>query len=293
MKKKQNLGLDRGLDFLFADNNIEDEQEASGATLTVPISEVEPNKEQPRKFFDKDKLAELAQSISEHGLLQPLIVKKRADGGYTIISGERRWRASRMAGLIEVPVIIKDIDDATALQIALIENLQREDLNVVEEAQGYRNLMEEFGMTQEEVSKKVGKSRPVIANALRILALPDSVLSFVLSGKISSGHARAMLPLMDKFSEEKLIQIAKDVAEKDVTVRQLENMAKTAEPKKAEKPKEESPYRIYYDEIQTEVSKLWGRKVKITETGTGSGKIELEFYDQDDFNTLIEALKNR
>ena len=221
---KKQTGLGRGLEDLFAENSI-DISVDDGQVIFVGISEVEPNKGQPRKFFDKEKIAELASSVAEHGLLQPIIVRKNGQR-YQIISGERRWRASRMAGLKEIPVIVRDIDDRTALEIGLIENLQREDLNAVEEARGYRQLIDEYGLTQEEIAKSVGKSRPAVANAMRILALPQEVLDLVLAGKLSSGHARAMLPLMETMPPEKLILLAKDVVDKDITVRQIENMSR-------------------------------------------------------------------
>ena len=284
---KKQTGLGRGLEDLFAENSIDITVEEGQVTF-VGISEVEPNKSQPRKFFDKEKIAELSTSIAEHGLLQPIIVRK-VDERYQIISGERRWRASRMAGLTEIPVIVKDIDDKTALEIGLIENLQREDLNAVEEAKGYRTLIDEYGLTQEEIAKRVGKSRPVVANALRILALPQDILDLVLAGKLTSGHARALLPLMETYSPEKLLQLAKDIIDKDLTVRQIENLSKEKKDKTEKQPKVRKN-EIYYAEIEENISKQWGRKAKITPTGKKGGTITLEYYNDDDFNELLEAL---
>ncbi|MBQ2720938.1 MAG: ParB/RepB/Spo0J family partition protein [Clostridia bacterium] len=284
---KKQTGLGRGLEDLFAENSIDITVEEGQVTF-VGISEVEPNKSQPRKFFDKEKIAELSTSIAEHGLLQPIIVRK-VDERYQIISGERRWRASRMAGLTEIPVIVKDIDDKTALEIGLIENLQREDLNAVEEAKGYRTLIDEYGLTQEEIAKRVGKSRPVVANALRILALPQDILDLVLAGKLTSGHARALLPLMETYSPEKLLQLAKDIIDKDLTVRQIENLSKEKKDKTEKQPKVRKN-EIYYAEIEENISKQWGRKAKITPTGKKGGTITLEYYNDDDFNALLEAL---
>ena len=194
-----------------------------------------------------------------------------------------------MAGLTEIPVIVKDIDDKTALEIGLIENLQREDLNAVEEAKGYRTLIDEYGLTQEEIAKRVGKSRPVVANALRILALPQDVLDLVLAGKLTSGHARALLPLMETYSPEKLLQLAKDIIDKDLTVRQIENLSKEKKDKTEKQPKVRKN-EIYYAEIEENISKQWGRKAKITPTGKKGGTITLEYYNDDDFNALLEAL---
>ena len=220
-------GLGRGLEGLFEDNApLTDE--ADGKNLVfVKISDVEPSRDQPRKSFDRQTLEELASSIADRGLLQPIIVR-RADGDrYRIVSGERRWRAARIAGLTEVPVIIKDLSDKEALEIGLIENLQRENLNIVEEAKGYKALIDEFSLTQEQVAEKVGKSRPAIANAMRILALPEETLDLVLEGKLSSGHARALLPLAERAeSKKKFSELVKMIIDKGLTVRDVENLAK-------------------------------------------------------------------
>ncbi|MDF2684992.1 MAG: spo0J [Clostridia bacterium] len=287
--KKENKALGKGLSALFTDNNIDEPLDEKQIKL-IKISDIEPNKEQPRKYFDKEKLDELARSLSEHGLLQPLIVRPTEDNNrYTRISGERRWRAARMAGLLEVSVLIKDIDDKSALEIGLIENLQREDLNIIEEAKGYKSLLNDYDLTQEEISKRVGKSRPVIANALRILALPDEIIKLIEKGELTAGHARAMLPLMEKFDTKKLLEIAEQIINKNLTVRDLENMAKKIE--KKEEPPVQKINDIYFKEVEKDISEVWGRKVKII-SSRNKGKIELEFYNKDDFDILIELLKS-
>lgn len=294
MKKS---GLGRGLDALFADNEIETEGSAKDG-MTLRISDIEPNKAQPRKHFDKEALEELASSIREHGLLQPIIVRK-VDDKYQIISGERRWRACRMAGLVEVPVILKELDDKQALEIGLIENLQREDLNILEEAEGYKSLIEDFGMTQEEISKRVGKSRPVVANAMRILALPEAILSYVSVGKLTSGHARALLALSKYCDDVRLIDIANEAVDKGYSVRELENMAKRMEnsANSKEKPKpEKRDDDIYFKEIAEDLSNKWGRKVKISSASKGGkvkGTVEFEFYDNEDFNNLLDIISKK
>lgn len=288
--KKENKALGKGLSALFTDNNIDEPIDDKQIKL-IKISDIEPNKDQPRKYFDKDKLDELARSVSEHGLLQPLIVRPAEDNRYIIISGERRWRAARMAGLLEVSALIKDIDDKSSLEIGLIENLQREDLNIIEEAKGYKSLLEDYNLTQEEISKRVGKSRPVIANALRILALPDDIIKMIEKGELTAGHARALLPLMEKFDIKKLLEIAGQIVKNNLTVRDIENMAKNAE-KKDDRPPAQNPNDIYYKEVEKDISELWGRKVKII-SSRNKGKIELEFYNKEDFNLLIELLKKQ
>ena len=212
-------GLGRGLDALLADNEIES---SSGGVTVLRLTEIEPT----RKVFDPSALEELASSITQHGLIQPLVVRRKPNGFYEIIAGERRWRASKMAGLTEVPVIIKEIDDETAALLSLIENLQREDLNPVEEANGYKELMDSFGFTQEEAARKVGKSRTAVANLLRILNLPDSILQLVTDGALSYGHSRTLLPLLEHYDEEKLFETANNVAESGISVRETEKLVK-------------------------------------------------------------------
>ncbi len=285
-------GLGKGLNSLFEENET-DFEESQKELIQVPITQVEPNKAQPRKTFEKDALDELASSIAQNGMLQPIIARPLQNGQYQIVSGERRWRAARLAGLREVPVIVKELDDKTTLEIGLIENLQREDLNIVEEAKGYRVLIEEFSLTQEEVAKRVGKSRPVIANAMRILALPEKVLDLVLEGQLSSGHARALLPLQELYEPQTFIKLVEQIVQKGLTVRDVENMAKK---KPGKKQKTEDKNAIYYASLCEDLSKSWGRKFRIKSEKSAKGKekgtILIEYYSKDDFENLIEKLKD-
>lgn len=218
-------GLGKGLEALFADNSTED----TSKSVMLSISEIEPNREQPRKNFDEKALADLADSIRQHGVITPILVRPMANGAYQLVAGERRWRASRMAGLSEVPVYIKELTDGEAMEIALIENLQREDLNPIEEAEGYKSLMENGGLTQDEVAARVNKSRPVVANAVRLLNLPEKVRTLVKDGKLSQGHARAILSAE---SEDKMLELAEAVIKSDLTVRDVEKLAKADKQKK-------------------------------------------------------------
>ena len=274
----KNKGLGTGLGALFGQ-----EPPAAPAEL-LPISRVEPRSGQPRTRFDEEALQELADSIAEHGLLQPITVRALDSGYYQIVAGERRWRAARLAGLTEVPVRIIDADDRKAQELALVENLQREDLNPMEEARGYRTLMEEHGLTQEAVSRSVGKSRPAVANALRLLNLPEAVAGMVEKGTISSGHARALLPITDPALQQ---EAAKQVAEKGLSVRQAEALA--ANLLKAPKGKKAAPAVDYAARVGDELGKALGRKVHIVD-GRKKGRIELEYYGADDREALLSAL---
>lgn len=273
-------GLGKGLGSLFTENAIADE----GSTVQLKLHEIEPNREQPRKIFDEAALAELADSIAQHGVLQPLLVRPMLDGGYQLVAGERRWRAARMAGLTEVPVVIRSMTDREMMEIALIENLQREDLNPVEEAEGYRSLMEACGLTQEEVAKIVGKSRPAVANAMRLLALPQDVLQQVSEGVLSPGHGRSLLA----FPEEKIPEVAAEAVKKGLTVRDLERMAKTQGRKKKD---EAQPVRrnTYLDEVELALTSQLGRKVKVVNNGT-SGTLEIQFFSLEDLKELAQRL---
>lgn len=275
-------GLGKGLNAIFIENDTEDK----GGTIKLNISEIEPNRSQPRKDFDEKALSELAESISAHGLLQPLLVRPLTLGGYEIVAGERRYRACRMAGVTEVPVIIRELDDAQTMELALIENLQREDLTPLEEADGYRVLMEEHGFTQEEVASSVGKSRPAVANALRLLKLPQSVRDLLTDGKISAGHARALLALD---SEKEMTELAKLIVDKDLSVRQVEKLCK--KPKKAEPaPKEKTPN--YYRMVELALNESLGRKVQISKNrGKDGGVLQIEFYSDEELNELSNKLK--
>ena len=280
-------GLGRGLDALFADNSIE--EIASTSAVKLKIMDIEPNRDQPRKIFDEDALAELADSIAKHGVIQPLLVRPMPDGSYQLVAGERRWRASRMAGLTEVPVVIKELSDDEAMALALIENLQREDLNAIEEAQGIKALMDTLSLTQDEAAERVGKSRAAVANALRLLKLPDSVIALVSDGKLSPGHARALLGFKD---EQDIIETADLIIEKGLTVRDVEKLVK----KRNKEPKAEKPAArraSYYDEVELALTDFLGRKVKVgTKPGKESGVLEIDFFDKDDLTRLADALKS-
>lgn len=280
-------GLGRGLDALFADNSIE--EIASTSAVKLKIMDIEPNRDQPRKIFDEDALAELADSIAKHGVIQPLLVRPMPDGSYQLVAGERRWRASRMAGLTEVPVVIKELSDDEAMALALIENLQREDLNAIEEAQGIKALMDTLSLTQDEAAERVGKSRPAVANALRLLKLPDSVIALVSDGKLSPGHARALLGFKD---EQDIIETADLIIEKGLTVRDVEKLVK----KRNKEPKAEKPAArraSYYDEVELALTDFLGRKVKVgTKPCKESGVLEIDFFDKDDLTRLADALKS-
>lgn len=290
-------GLGKGLEGLFEDNlRTEEEEQGAGILKIVRISSVEPNRSQPRKTFEKEKIDELAQSIRENGVLQPLIVRENGRNRYQIISGERRWRASKLAGLEEVPVIVRDLDEQKVLEVALIENLQREDLNAVEEARGYKNLMENFGLTQEQIAERVSKSRPAVANAMRILALPDEILDMVESGELTSGHARALLALADRVkNREELIRTAKTVAEKKLSVRAVEDMVK--KPRKLTRKKPAADDAVYYRKISEQLTRAWGRRITVNpgeeKNGKKEGTVVLEYYSMDDLNDLIEKLTDK
>lgn len=274
-------GLGRGLDALFAQNTLED----GLSTVTLPLDEIIPNKEQPRKQFDEDALADLSASIAQHGVLQPLLVRPMPDGSYQLVAGERRWRASRMAGLTEVPVVVRDMDEQESAELALIENLQREDLNPMEEAIGYRTLMESYGMTQEQTAQVVNKSRPAVANALRLLQLPEAVTDLVASGKLAAGHARTVLAFE---GEDAQIAAANAAVDKGLSVRELEKMAKAAKAK-PRAPKEPKKQDSFYDEVALSLKETLGRQVKVTVGGKG-GTLQVEFFDAEDLRYLAKKL---
>ncbi|MBM6925516.1 ParB/RepB/Spo0J family partition protein [Pseudoflavonifractor phocaeensis] len=281
-------GLGKGLGALLGDAALQSQE---GGSLSLPIAQVEPGVKQPRKRFEESSLQDLADSIRTHGVIQPLTVRRLSSGYYQIIAGERRWRAAKLAGLSEIPAVIIEADDRKVMELGLIENLQREDLNPVEEANGYKTLMEEYGLTQEEVAQRVGKSRPAIANALRLLALPDVVHLLLEEGKLSAGHARAILTAPTGELQKKLAQ--KVIAE-DLSVRQTEALAKRlAAGEKEEAPPAAAPgpdLTIYLREAEKSLATRFGRKVNII-NGKKKGKIELEYYDAEDLNTLLELLE--
>ena len=276
-------GLGKGLDALLGDDFTNEPEVKS--SLFLPISQVESCAAQPRKQFDPDALADLADSIRQHGIIQPLTVRKLQSGYYQIIAGERRWRAARMAGLSQVPVVVIEADDRKAMELAMIENLQREDLNPMEEAEGYRTLMEQYGLTQEETSQRVGKSRSAVANALRLLHLSDEVRTLVEEGKLSGGHARALVPLTAELQKKAAAAIIKD----DLSVRQTELLVKKLTAEKPEKPVKDAAGVDYAAEAARELSERLGRPCRIV-TGRKKGRLELEYYGVDDLNALLDAL---
>ena len=284
MANKKPSGLGRGLGALLGDDVLK--PEAAG-NLYLPISQVESYSAQPRKLFDEDALAELADSIREHGVIQPLTVRKLSSGYYQIIAGERRWRAARMAGLTEIPAVVIEADDQKAAELALVENLQREDLNPMEEAAGYQSLIQTYHMTQEEAARRVGKSRSAVANAMRLLGLQPGVRKLVEEGTLSAGHARALLPLSPALQTK----AAEAVVQSQLSVRQTEALAKRmlAEPKEEPELPEPPKEVDYAAEAQQSLSSRLGRGVRIV-TGRKQGRIELEYYGLDDLNDLLEAL---
>lgn len=277
-------GLGKGLGALISD--FDEPVQDQSAYQMLPIYKIEPNPGQPRQDFDSEELEALSESISLHGLIQPLTVRLTSSGYYQIIAGERRWRASRMAGLSEVPVVILEADDQKAMELALIENLQRQDLNPVEEALGYRSLMDDFGMTQEDTARQVGKSRPAIANALRLLNLDPDILDMVRSGQLTAGHARAVLTIKDG---KKQREAAQKIAALGLSVRQAEMLCKNMSRQPQEKPQKETITVDYVAECEKSLSKHLGRGVKIV-NGKRKGKFELEFYGQEDLQLLLDAL---
>ncbi len=283
MAKKGGLG--RGMDSLFLDNSASDN---GNSAVKLAIHEIEPNREQPRKSFNEKALQELAKSIEKNGIIQPLLVRPMADGSYQLVAGERRWRAAHMAGLTEVPVTIREMSDEEASVFALIENLQREDLSPVEEAEGLKSLIETYGFTQEEAADRVGKSRVAVTNTLRLLKLPQSVLTLLSDGKLTAGHSRALLGLDD---EKEMLRIADSAITNELSVRQVEKMVKyasqgeKASPKKREKKRDK-----YYDEVEIALTNALGRKVKIFLSKGGKGTLEFEFFGKEDLTQLAKDL---
>lgn len=275
---KGELGF--GLESLFDDNSAEVQ-----VKRTLRISEIEPNRDQPRKFFSDEGIEALADSIREHGVLQPILVRPLPNGSYQIVAGERRWRASRMAGLDEVPVNIKELDDFQTMQIAMAENLQRENLNPIEEAEGYKYLIDNFDMSKEQIAKIAGKSRSYISNSIRILSLPDFVINALRDGKITSGHAKALLMFDD---EKRMLETAEKAINGNLSVRQIEKLAKQPESsEKLRKPSKNSD--SYFTEMEISLREHLGRKVKV-DYGKNKGVLILEFYDKDDLSSIADKL---
>ena len=287
-EKHAKRGLGTGLGALFGDDSV---SAGEGKVLTVPISKVEPRSDQPRQHFDEERLAELADSLRQYGLIQPITVRKLPSGYYQIIAGERRWRAARMAGLQEVPVRVLEADDRRTTELALVENLQREDLNPIDEARGYQTLLQEYAMTQEEAAQCVGRSRPAVANALRLLFLTPPVLEMVEKEALSAGHGRALLAIQDP---EMQLEAAKKIAAEGLSVRQTETLcarlARAAARPAEAPPQDRGEIRVdYLEEVRRQLERALARKVTIKE-GRKRGKIELEYYDADDREALIRSL---
>lgn len=295
--KPKTRGLGRGLDALFADQApvtepAREEQKAAeenaapeNAVVYININDIKPNENQPRKTFDEEKISELSASIIEHGIIQPLVVRK-SKGGYEIVAGERRWRAARKAELKEVPCLIREFSDEENMLIAIIENMQREDLNPIEEAEGLQQMIKTYGLTQEEVSKSVSKSRPYITNALRLLKLPEGIQTLVTEGKISSGHARALIPVEDK---KKQAELCKKIIEDGLSVRKIEELvAAEGKPKKKPLKKVKSADTLHVEDV---LKNIYGTKVSINQKGK-KGVIQLEYYSTEELNRLIELLKS-
>lgn len=279
MAKKQS-GLGKGLGALMLENSVDD----GLSTSTLPINDIIPNRDQPRKTFDETALEELAQSISQHGVLQPLLVRPLPSGGYQLVAGERRWRASRIAKLTEVPVIVKELSDTEAMELAIIENLQREDLNPIEEAEGLQALVDKCGYTQDEIAASVGKSRPAITNSLRLLRLPEEVREMTKNGEITAGHARALLAFD---SSALMIEVAEQIVSRKLTVRDVEKMAKS--PRKTASKKAGKNRDSFFDEVELSLSETLGRKVTVSNTGN-KGTLQIEFYSQEDLKDIANAL---
>ncbi len=279
-------GLGKGLDAIFIENDTENK-----ASVMLKISEIEPNRAQPRTDFDEKALAELADSISQHGVLQPLLVRPVSADCYQIVAGERRWRASRMAGLSEIPAIVRELSDSEVMEIALIENLQRENLSPIEEALGYKSLIETYKLTQDEVAKTVGKSRSAVTNALRLLSLPQSVIDLISEGTLTAGHARALLTLK---SCEDIEKIANKVVENFLSVREVEKLCKDilengdSEKKEVKAVRKRNPF---FDEVEISLKEILGRRVKVRDTPRkNKGVLEIEFYDSDDLANIAKCL---
>lgn len=283
MAAKEKKGLGTGLGVLFGADEYDDEAEQ----LTLPIAKVEPRSEQPREYFDQEALEALSDSIRQYGLIQPITVRKLDSGYYQIVAGERRWRASRLAGLTEVPVRVIEADDRRTAELALVENLQREDLNPIEEAKGYKLLIEEYGLTQEEAARSVGRSRPAVTNAMRLLMLAPQVMEMVEKGELSAGHARAILTVSEP---SKQLAAANEIIRKNYSVRKAEQLAAKIFRESQQTKEESSEINVdYAAEVSNELSKKLGRKVRLIE-GKRNGKIEIEFYGADDREALIEKL---
>ena len=284
MAAKEKKGLGTGLGVLFGENEYAEE----GELQTLPISRLEPRREQPRTYFDDEALEELARSVAQYGLIQPITARKLPSGYYQIIAGERRWRAARLAGLEELPVRVIEADDRLTAELALVENLQREDLNPIEEARGFKALIDDYGLTQEEAAKSVGRSRPAVTNALRLLSLSEGVLALVERGELSAGHARALVPIED---EAQQLAAAQEVVKKSLSVRRTEQLAARAIKGGAKSAAKEDADKVdYAADVSERLSAALGRRVRLVESRRG-GRIEIDYYDPDDREELIARLE--
>ncbi len=284
---KRKGGLGKGLSAIFIENETEDQSEV----VMLNISDIEPNRAQPRKDFDDESLKELSDSIQEHGVLQPILVRPLIGGGYQIVAGERRYRASRLAGLSEIPVMIRELSDEQTMELALIENLQRENLSPLEEAQGYKSLIDDYSLSQEQVAKTVGKSRSAVANTIRLLALPDEVKELLKENKLSAGHARALLSLEN---DELILFAAKEVAEKNLSVRETESLCKKLLQDKPKKSKKSISKSSYFSEVELTLSEYLGKKVIVTPSkNKKGGMISIEFYSDEDLKDIANRLEEK
>lgn len=294
-------GLGRGLDTLFPDkvnteqlnSGIKEDSEAKEPVSTLKISQVEPNREQPRKIFDEEGIAELADSIRQHGVIQPLIVQNKGNY-YEIVAGERRWRAAREAGLKEIPVIIRDYSDQERMEVSLIENIQREDLNPIEEARAYKRLLEEFHLKQDDVAKRVSKSRTAVTNSMRLLKLCEEVQQMVIDGRLTNGHARCLVTIEDP---ELQIAAARQIAEKKLSVRETEKLVKKLQkqqnkPKQETEQKEDEALNAIYEQIADQMKRIFGTKVSINRKNRETGKIEIEYYSQDELDRILQMVQS-
>ncbi len=278
-------GLGKGFNSLFIENSVDDV--SAGSADKIKIIDIVTNSQQPRKHFDEEALNKLSKSISENGVLQPILVRPLSDGTYQIVAGERRWRASRMAGLSEIPAVVRDMTPEQAMSFALIENLQREDLDPIEEAEGINLLIKKFSLTQEQLSDKLGKSRSAVANSLRLLKLPDEIKKMVVQNELSAGHAKALLSLED---EQMIIEAANIILDKALSVRQTESLIKKMNNQKSSSPKQSAKRDVFYDDAQLALSENLGRKVQIT-CVKNKGTLKIEFFDKDDLKKLIKSFE--
>lgn len=283
----KNKGLGRGLGALLEDNALE--QLSGESAVVLKINDIEPNRDQPRKHFDEQALSELADSIARHGIIQPLLVRPLADGSYQLVAGERRWRASRMAGLTEVPAVVREMSDSTAMELTLIENLQREDLNPIEEAFGLQQLIENYGLTQDDAAERVGKSRSAVTNAIRLLNLPEELMNMVKNGELSAGHARTLLPLAD---EKLMCETAKICISKGFSVRDAERLVRSILNGGSKVEKKQKKRDVFYDEAELSIGGALRRKVKIHNSRGGKGTIEIEFFGKEDLSSLAKIFDN-